>query len=171
MDKEYLLVDGYNIIFAWDKLKKIADNSLEDARDKLLAIMSNYRGVKKAEVIVVFDAHKVKGGTGSYIKQGNIYVVYTKEAETADTYIERTTNILAKDYKVSVATSDGLEQIIIMGRGAIRISASELETEVMDINKSIRKNYIENRPVKNNLLMDNLDSDTIKWMERARRGQ
>ena len=126
MSKEYLLVDGYNIIFAWNELKKLAEESIDAARDRLITIMCNYQGVKKMELILVFDAYKVAGGVGSVAKHGNIYVVYTKEAETADQYIEKTSHILSKNYKVTVATSDGLEQVIILSQGSLRMSARDL---------------------------------------------
>ncbi len=169
--KQYLLVDGYNIIFSWSMLKKLAEESLENARDKLVEILSNYQGTSGFEIIVVFDAHKVAGGAGSMIDHGNLFSIYTKEAETADMYIERTTSVLAKDCLVKVATSDGLEQIIIMSKGALRVSASELEQDVSRTNQRIREQYTEKRPVKNNLLMDNLDKETVRWMEEMRRGK
>ena len=127
---EYLLVDGYNIIFAWDELKAVAQDNVEAARAMLMDILSNYRGVRRCEVILVFDAYKVKGNPGSVEKIGGIYVVYTKEAETADAYIEKATYDLGKDHKVRVATSDGLEQLIILGHGALRISARTFKQEV-----------------------------------------
>ncbi len=127
---EYLLVDGYNIIFAWDELKAVAQENIEAARAMLADILSDYRGVRKCEVILVFDAYKVKGNPGSVEKQGGIYIVYTKEAETADAYIEKATYDLGKDHKVRVATSDGLEQLIILGHGALRISARTFKQEV-----------------------------------------
>lgn len=134
---EYLLVDGYNIIFAWDELKEIARNSLEAARDRLIDILCNYQGFKQCELILVFDAYKVKGNTGSVEKIHNINVVYTKEAETADMYIEKTTHELGKKHRVRVATSDSLEQIIILGNGATRISANEFLSEVKSAEKAI----------------------------------
>ena len=127
---EYLLVDGYNIIFAWDTLKALAAQDLSAARDRLVDMLDNYRGYRDCRVIVVFDAYRVKGGTGSTQRIGGVDVVYTKEAETADTYIERISHELAKDYRVRVATSDGMEQIIILGNGAYRMSAAELWNEV-----------------------------------------
>ncbi len=166
---EYLLVDGYNIIFGWDKLKKLAQSSLEEARDKLINILSNYQGVKKINIIVVFDAHKVKGGTGSVICYDNIFVVYTKEAETADNYIERTTKTLNKNYRVKVATSDGLEQIIIMGGGAVRVSARELLEDVKLTQRKIKEKIEELKPIKNNTFLDNLDPKTRAWFEEMRR--
>ncbi len=134
---EYLLVDGYNIIFAWDELKEIARNSLEAARDRLIDILCNYQGFKQCELILVFDAYKVKGNMGSVEKIHNINVVYTKEAETADMYIEKTTHELGKKHRVRVATSDSLEQIIILGNGAIRISADEFLHEVKNAEQAI----------------------------------
>lgn len=128
--QEYILVDGYNIIFAWDELKKIADENLDAARHELIEIMINYKGVRKCEIIVVFDAYRVKGNPGSEKEIGGIHVVYTKEAQTADSYIERTAHELSSDYRVRVATSDRLEQIIILGGGAYRMSASEFYEEV-----------------------------------------
>lgn len=134
---EYLLVDGYNIIFGWDDLKAVAQDNLDAARQLLLDILSNYQGYRQCEVIVVFDAYKVIGGTGSTSKYHNIHVVYTKEAETADTYIEKSCHQLAKDYRVRVATSDGVEQIIILGQGALRVSASTFQAEVRQTSQEI----------------------------------
>ena len=127
---EYLLVDGYNVIFAWDELKEMAAKNLEAARNMLMDILCNYQGFKKCVVILVFDAYKVKGNPGSVERYKNIHVVYTKEAETADTYIERATYEIAKDHSVRVATSDNLEQLIILGHGAVRVAAADLRTEV-----------------------------------------
>jgi len=127
---EYLLVDGYNVIFAWEELKKAAQDSLERARYMLMDILCNYQGFKKCVVILVFDAYKVKGNPGSVEHYRNIHVVYTKEAETADAYIERATYEIAKDHRVRVATSDNLEQLIILGHGAVRVSAREFLEEV-----------------------------------------
>lgn len=127
---EYLLVDGYNIIFAWDELKAVARDSVDFARQMLTDVLVNYRGAKKCEVILVFDAYKVKGNPGSVEKVSGIYVVYTKEAETADAYIEKATYDLGKNHKVRVATSDGLEQMIILGHGALRLSARAFRQEV-----------------------------------------
>ena len=127
---EYLLVDGYNIIFAWDALKNVARDDVAAARSMLEDILSNYQGFRKCVVILVFDAYKVKGNPGSIEKRNGIYVVYTKEAETADTYIEKATYDLSKNHKVRVATSDGLEQMIILGHGALRVSARNFLAEV-----------------------------------------
>ena len=137
--EEYLLVDGYNIIFAWDELKALAAENLEGARTKLMEIMCNYQGFKQCTLILVFDAYKVKGSVGEVEKVNNITVVYTKEAETADTYIEKATHDLSKEHRVRVATSDNLEQTIILGNGAYRISASEFYDEIKRTEKAIRE--------------------------------
>ena len=127
---EYLLVDGYNIIFAWDELAALAKQDVAAARGVLTDILANYRGYHRGEVILVFDAYKVKGNPGSVEKVNGIYVVYTKEAETADAYIEKTTYDLGRNHRVRVATSDGLEQVIILGHGALRLSARAFKAEV-----------------------------------------
>ena len=141
---EYLLVDGYNIIFAWDELRDISKTNLDLARSMLINTMSNYQGIYGCEVIVVFDAYKVKGQVREIEKVGNISVVYTKESETADTYIEKTSHDLSREHRVRVATSDGAEQIIILGNGAYRVSASELYEEVKIANKRIEEYIKEN---------------------------
>lgn len=140
---EYLLVDGYNVIFAWDDLKALAAVNIDSARDKLIDIMSNYQGYVGCELILVFDAYKVKQNPGSITKHGNIHVVYTKEAETADMYIEKTTHELGRKYKVTVASSDGLEQLIIMGQGALRMSSRGLREEVERVNRILRDDYLK----------------------------
>ena len=129
---EYLLVDGYNIIFAWDALKKLAAQDVAAAREALAGILANYRGWRRCEIILVFDAYKVKGNPGSMEKKNGIYIVYTKEAQTADSYIERATYDLGKNHRVRVATSDNMEQVIILGHGALRISARAFEEEVTE---------------------------------------
>lgn len=140
---EYLLVDGYNVIFAWDNLNKLAESSIDGARNALINILCNYQGYKKCEVIVVFDAYKVKGNHREIEKVNNITVVYTKEAETADMYIEKASLDLAKKHKVRVVTSDALEQVIILGNGALRVSSREFQAEVSAAEQTIR-NIIEN---------------------------
>ena len=135
--KEYLLVDGYNIIFAWDELKKDARESLDFARNQLINRLCNYQGYAGVEIILVFDAYKVKKNPGSVEKHRNISVVYTKEAETADTYIERVSHELSKKNRVRVATSDGAEQMIILGSGALRIPASAFHKEIKDAESAI----------------------------------
>ncbi len=139
---EYLLVDGYNIIFAWDNLREQAEENLDMARVTLQNILCNYQGFKQCEIIVVFDAYKVKNNPGEVEKYNNITVVYTKEKETADTYIEKATHKLSKNNNVRVATSDFMEQLIILGSGALRMSAQELKDEVEAVDRAI-KEYIE----------------------------
>ena len=129
-DTEYLLVDGYNIIFAWDELQQLAAQDVAAARGALIDILANYQGFRKCRVIVVFDAYKVKGNPGSVQTVHGVKVVYTKEAETADTYIERATYELRRERRVRVATSDGPEQVIILGHGALRVSARAFHAEV-----------------------------------------
>jgi predicted RNA-binding protein with PIN domain len=135
---EYLLVDGYNIIFAWEDLNELSKTNIDSARDKLMDVMCNYQGYTRKNVIVVFDAYKVHGGQGAAFDYHNIHVVYTKEAETADQYIEKFTNKLARQYNITVATSDRLEQMIIWGQGARRLSARGLLEEVQKIEGEIR---------------------------------
>lgn len=134
---EYLLVDGYNIIFAWDELKAIAQDNLDAARKALCDLLCNYQGCRKCEVIAVFDAYKVQGGKGSVESYHNIHVVYTKEAETADAYIERATYEIGRKHRVKVATSDGPEQLIILGHGALRVSAAGFRDEVEQVQGQI----------------------------------
>ena len=139
--EHYLLVDGYNIIFAWEELKTLALKDIKAARDRLMDILSNYAGYKGENVILVFDAYKVKGGTGEVSHFHNIDVVYTRQAETADLYIEKTAHTLSKKYSVTVATSDAIEQVIIMGAGAIRMSAAGLLEEVRRTEQEIREKF------------------------------
>lgn len=134
---EYLLVDGYNIIFAWEELKQVAQTNLDAARQMLMDLLSNYQGFKKCVVILVFDAYKVPRSVQDIYKYHNIYVVYTKEAETADTYIERATYEIGKHHRVRVATSDGAEQLIILGHGALRLSATTFKAEVEQVSGQI----------------------------------
>lgn len=141
--KQYLLVDGYNIIFSWKELNELARTSLDAARGKLIDILCNYQGYKQCILILVFDAYKVKGSRGGITDYNNIHVVYTKEAETADMYIEKVTHEIGKKHNVTVATSDALEQIIVAGEGAIRMSAKEFEEEVRRVSERI-KEIIEN---------------------------
>ena len=151
--KEYLVVDGYNIIFAWEELKSLAKASMDAARTALIEILSNYQGYRRCKVIVVFDAYKIKGGERRQEKHGSVDVVFTKEGETADTYIERLTYEMNGKYRVRVATSDRQEQIIALGNGAFRLSASELKGEIERTNLEIssflkehaRKNQIRHR--------------------------
>ena len=135
---EYLLVDGYNIIFAWDELNALSKESLDAARHKLMDILCNYQGYQKCVLILVFDAYRVPGSPGSIEQYHNIHVVYTKEAETADMFIERVTHEIGRNRRVRVATSDGMEQIIILGHGALRVSARMFHEEVQNVEKQIR---------------------------------
>ncbi|MGN1090346.1 MAG: NYN domain-containing protein, partial [Huintestinicola sp.] len=134
---EYLLVDGYNIIFAWDELKKLAADNLDAARSRLTDILCNYRAYRRCELILVFDAYRVKGDVRETENVNGISVIYTKEAETADMFIEKTAHDLSGEHRVRVATSDGAEQIIIMGNGAFRVSANELYDEVKAAEKAV----------------------------------
>ena len=135
---EYLLVDGYNIIFSWDELNTLSKESLDAARHKLMDILCNYQGFQKCVLILVFDAYRVPGSPGSIEQYHNIHVVYTKEAETADMFIERVTHEIGRNRRVRVATSDGMEQIIILGHGALRVSARMFHEEVQNVEKQIR---------------------------------
>ena len=136
---DYLLVDGYNVIFAWDALRRLADGSLDAARRRLMDILCNYAGYKRCVPILVFDAYKVRGGAREVEKYHNLYVVYTRGAETADMYIERATHELAREHRTRVVSSDGAEQIIVMGHGALRVSARAFEEEVNAVEKEIRE--------------------------------
>ncbi|MDY6314329.1 MAG: translation factor GTPase family protein [Clostridia bacterium] len=149
--KEYLLIDGYNIIFAWDDLKKLSEKSLDLARNTLINRLCNYKGLTDFEIILVFDAYKVRHNHGEIERVHNIDVVYTKEAETADMYIEKVTHELSRNHKVRVATSDGLEQIIIIGNGAVRVTAADFKKEIETAENKIRE-YLENQNMKNDLL-------------------
>ncbi len=169
LKKEFLLVDGYNIIFAWGLVKDDSEFALESARRSLIETLSDYKGSMDFEIIIVFDAHKVSGGVGSVEKHHNITVVYTKQAETADNYIEKTTHALIKNYRVKVATSDSLEQVIILSKGALRVSARELREDVEDTKKRLKDKFIQSRPIKNNMLLNNLDQKTIELLEKMRR--
>ena len=162
--KEYLLVDGYNIIFAWEELKKIARDNLDAARKALCDLLCNYQGYKKCEVIAVFDAYRVKGNPGSVEKYHNIHVVYTKEAETADAYIERTTYELGRKYRVKVATSDGPEQLIILGHGALRLSASNFREEVERVEGQITQVLARNN-------QNNKTGAVRAALEKAQKGE
>ena len=169
--KEYLLVDGYNIIFAWEELNELAKASIDAARNKLMDILSNYQGFIGCTFILVFDAYKVKGNQGEVQKYHNIYVVYTKEAETADQYIEKTTHEIGRKYKVTVATSDALEQVIVMGQGAYRISARDFYEEVERTEKQIREINERERGEKRNYLLDYAKEEDAREMEKVRLGK
>ena len=167
--EEYLLVDGYNIIFAWNSLKELAQVNLDGARGRLMDILSNYQGYRKIHLILVFDAYKVKGNPGSTVRYHNIDVVYTKEAETADQYIEKVTHEIGRKHQVRVATSDGLEQLIILGAGAVRVSARELQEEVMEAGEELREMFLTPQTVQTggrNYLLEGASEEVTAYLER-----
>ena len=134
-----MLVDGYNILFAWEELAQLAARNIDSARGKLMDILCNYQGYLGIHLILVFDAYKVPGGTEHVEKYHNIYIVYTKEAETADQYIEKTVHAMGRKHRVTVATSDGLEQVIILGQGGVRMSALGLKKQIESAGHEIRE--------------------------------
>lgn len=169
---EYLLVDGYNVIFGWDELKELAKRDLGAARGKLMDLLSNYQGYKKNTVILVFDAYRVEGNPGSSQMYHNIHVVYTREAETADQYIEKTTHDIAGRHKVTVATSDGLEQVIILGQGAVRMSAKGLKAEIEAVNQEIRRELAESSGRgEKNYLLEGIEGKLAEDLEAVRLGK
>lgn len=169
--EEYLLVDGYNIIFSWEELNELAKENIHAACDKLMDILSNYQGYRKCTLILVFDAYKVEGHVEEIITYHNIYVVYTKEAETADQYIEKTVHRISRQYQVTVATSDGLEQVIIMGQGAHRISAQGLKKEIEDTEKTAREEWHQRRQSSKTYLFDHMSEEMQEQMEKIRLGE
>lgn len=142
--EDYVIVDGYNVIFAWDTLRELLEHNIDSARGKLMDILSNYQGYMNCKLIVVFDGYKVKDNKGERFPYDDIEVVYTKEGETADAHIEKLTHELARKHKVTVVTSDGLEQIVTMGQGAIRMSSRDFKAEVERVNEHLRENYLKN---------------------------
>ena len=169
--QEYLLVDGYNIIFSWEELRELSEKDIGAARWKLADILSNYQGYRKCTLILVYDAYKVEGNPGEVMKYHNIYIVYTKEAETADQYIEKTVRRIAKDAAVTVATSDGLEQVIILGQGANRMSAPGLKEEIERTLAEVRGEHLGKKGSVGNYLFDYLDEETAEEMEKVRLGK
>ena len=169
--KEYLLVDGYNIIFAWEELKELADVNIEAARNKLMDILCNYQGFKKCVVILVFDAYKVEGYALEIQKYHNIHVVYTKEAETADQYIEKVVHEIGRKYHVTVATSDGVEQVVTLGQGGTLISAREFQEEIEITRRQIREEYEKRKENGKNYLFDHMDEALAEEMEEVRLGR
>lgn len=170
--EEYLLVDGYNIIFAWEELNELAKASLDGARGRLMDILSNYQAYRRMHLILVFDAYKVKGNPGSVVRYHNIDVVYTKEAETADQYIEKVAHAMNRKYRVRVATSDGLEQLIIMGAGAVRVSAGELLEEVREAAKELRQEYMDHARIEvgeKSYLLDDISKEVAQYLEQAKK--
>ncbi len=169
--EEYLLVDGYNIIFAWEELKELAKVNIMSARDRLMDIMSNYQGFRKMTLILVFDAYKVEGNPGSVSTYHNIYIVYTKEAETADQYIEKTVHRIGRKHNVTVATSDALEQVIILGQGGRRLSAQGLREEVELAMQELREEHLKESRSTRSYLFDNLPDELADYMEDMRMGK
>ncbi len=169
--KEYLLVDGYNIIFAWEELKELAQLNLEAARGRLMDLLCDYQGFRQNELILVFDAYKVKGNPGEVSRYHNIYVVYTREAETADQYIEKTVHEIGKRHGVTVATSDALEQVIILGQGARRMSAQDLREELAAARIEVREVWKELRESGRNTLFDHMPGNLREELEQVRLGR
>ena len=169
--QEYLLVDGYNVIFAWEELKELAKVSIEAARDKLMDILCNYQGYKKCVLILVFDAYKVEGYALEIQKYHNIHIVYTKEAETADQYIEKVVHHIGRKYHVTVVTSDGVEQVITMGQGGTRISSRDFLEEIEYTKKLIAEDNEKQRVSDRNYLFDHADEEFVRKMEDIRLGR
>ena len=170
-EKEYLLVDGYNIIFAWEELKALAADNIDSARTKLMDVLCNYQGFKNNILILVFDAYRVEGHPGEISRYKNIFVVYTKEAETADMYIEKTVHEIGRKHKVTVATSDALEQVIILGQGAKRISARGLLDEIEAAGRQMHRDFLGRESRGGQYLLQNLDRETAQFIEDVRLGQ
>ena len=169
--EEYLLVDGYNILYAWEELRELMKITLDGARHRLMDMLCNYQGYRKYNLIVVFDAYKVSGGVGSAEDYHNIHVVYTKEAETADQYIEKFAHDMGKKHRVTVATSDGLEQVIIRSQGCLLMSASDLEEDMERVSRQIeedRGNLV--KPGKN-YLFAGVEKDLAEYLEQVRLGK
>ena len=170
-EEEYLLVDGYNILYAWEDMRELMQVTLDGARHRLMDILCNYQGYRKCRLIVVFDAYKVPGGVGSAQDYHNIHVVYTKEAETADQYIEKFAHEMGRRYRVTVATSDGLEQLIIRGQGCILMSAADLREDIERIGRQIEEEQGRlPRPGKNYLFQD-VDKELAEYLEKVRLGK
>jgi small GTP-binding protein len=169
--QEYLLVDGYNVIFAWDDLKELAKENIDAARNKLMDILCNYQGFRRCVVILVFDAYKVDGYALEIQKYHNIHVVYTKEAETADQYIEKVVHQIGRKYHVTVVTSDSVEQVVTLGQGGTLISSREFKEEVELVRRLIREEYASRRESGKNYLFDHMDEKMAKQMEDVRLGR
>ena len=160
--EEYLLVDGYNIIHAWEELRELAAVNIDSARGKLLDILCNYQGVRGTDLIVVFDAYRIQGHDTEILDYHNIHVVYTKEAETADQYIEKFAHAHGRRAKVTVATSDGMEQIIIRGQGCALISARELEEEVKRAGENLYREYADRQQKGKTYLLDAVTAKELR---------
>lgn len=168
---KYLLVDGYNIIHAWPELKKLADDDMESARMKLLDILSNYQGIRKCQIIVVFDAYLIQGHMEEITDYHNIHMVFTKEAQTADQYIEKFAHNHSKKYNITVATSDGLQQIIVRGEGCLLMSARELKDEVEAAYDRVKREHQETQVPTWNYLGDTLPAKSKQQMEEMAKGK
>ncbi|EOS22761.1 small GTP-binding protein domain protein [Lachnospiraceae bacterium 3-1] len=164
--EEYMLVDGYNVIFAWEDLKELAKDTIDGARGKLLDILSNYQGVRKCNMIAVFDAYRVQRHKTEILDYQNIHVVFTQEAETADQYIEKFAHENAGKYRVTVVTSDGLEQIIIRGQGCGLISAREFWEEIRASVETVQQEYEEKQEKGRNYLGDVISEEVAKQLRR-----
>lgn len=169
--EDYLLVDGCNIIFAWEDLRDLAQADFHAAQSRLMDILSDYQGIKGCILILVFDAYRVEGHPEETFQYHNIHVVYTKEAETADQYIERTVHEIGRKHNVTVATSDGLEQIIIMGQGAARISARGFKDEIASAKQQMREEWQERRDNSKTYLFDSMTPELKSHMEDIRLGR
>ena len=171
--KEYLLVDGYNVIFAWEELNELAKVNLDGARGRLLDILCDYQGIRGCELIAVFDAYRVAGHPTEIFDYHNIHVVFTKEAETADQFIEKFAHENGHRYRVTVATSDGLEQIIIRGAGCGLISSRELKAEIADARKHMNENYVNHKTTqvqekRKTYLLDDLDETVTEQLQKIK---
>lgn len=170
-ETEYLLVDGYNIIFAWEELRELSKTTIEGARHRLMDILCNYQGYKKCTLILVFDAYKVSGNTGEALDYNNIHVVYTKEAETADQYIEKLAHRIGRKYSVTVATSDGLEQLIIYGQGCRLMSAKDLREDIEWTEQLIREEKKRLGAPGKHYLFQGADKELNDYLEEIRLGR
>lgn len=169
--QKFLIVDGYNMIFGWEDLKKLAKESLEFARDKLVEMLADYQGYTSEQIIIVFDAYNVKGNHGQVIPYNkNVDIIYTKEKETADQYIEKTAKAIGKKYTVRVATSDVVEQVIILSSGATRVSCDKMLEEIKSMGKNFYKYKTTSKHIKTNPLENWMSSEMIETMEKLRRG-
>ena len=167
--KEILFIDGYNVINSWPNLQKyIKDNNIDEAREKLIEILAEYQAYKKIEIILVFDAYKVKDSIRKKEKFNNLEIVYTKEKETADTYIERNLDLIGRKHRVTVATSDNTLQQLVLSRGGIRISSRELYYEIKNTKAEIRR---KNQKIKNDDFIKTLDinKETLKKLNKLRK--
>ena len=164
--KEYILVDGYNVIFAWQELRELAAKNIDAARDRLIDILSSYKAYIDAKLILVFDAYKVPDHKTEVISQHNIYIVYTKTAETADQYIEKTVRDLSKKYRITVVTSDGIEQIIIRSAGCLLMSSRELYEEINRVAKNALEEHRDKNKLSKNYLLDSLSAEAKKELKK-----